>query len=90
MVKYSAIGAVGYVCGELLRMMVAHPETELVDLLDSYGVGQPVYEHFPHLKGFYDQKIKDLTEGESFASNLQLAYNNARAAAKIAAAYARL
>ena len=62
MIRYSAIGAVGYVCGELLRMMVAHPETELVNLLDSYGVDQPVYEHFPHLKGFYDQKIMDLTE----------------------------
>ncbi len=68
MVRYSAIGAVGYVCGELLRMMVAHPETELVDLLDSYGVGQPVYEHFPHLKGFYDQKIKDLTEENVLAA----------------------
>lgn len=29
-------------------------------------------------------KVKELTEGASFASNVQLAYNNARAAAKIA------
>ena len=62
MIKYSAIGAVGYVCGEMLRMMVAHPETELVSLMDSYGVDQYVWEHFPALKGFYDQKIEDLTE----------------------------
>ncbi len=34
--------------------------------------------------------IKDLTEGVSFASNLQLAYNNARAAAKIAVALCAL
>ena len=32
--------------------------------------------------------IKDLTGGDSFASNLQLAYNNARVAAEIAAAFA--
>lgn len=34
--------------------------------------------------------IKELTAGVSFASNLQLAYNNARAAAKIASAMCRL
>jgi pseudouridine-5'-phosphate glycosidase len=34
--------------------------------------------------------IKDLTGGDSLASNLQLAYNNARVASKIAVAYAKL
>ena len=34
--------------------------------------------------------IKDMTEGISLASNLQLAYNNARAASKIAVAYSRM
>lgn len=34
--------------------------------------------------------IKDLTEGVSFASNLQLAYNNARVAAGIAREYCKL
>lgn len=34
--------------------------------------------------------IKDMTEGVSFASNLQLAYNNARAASKIAVELAKL
>ena len=34
--------------------------------------------------------IKEYTEGVSLASNLQLAYNNAREAAKIASAYSRL
>ena len=57
MVKYSVIGSVGYVCGEMLRMLVAHPDVELVSLLDSYGYDLPCWEHFPHLKGFYDNKI---------------------------------
>ncbi len=43
-----------------------------------------------YITPFLLAEIKDLTEGESFASNLQLAYNNAKAAARIAAAYARL
>ena len=34
--------------------------------------------------------IKDMTEGKSFAANLELAYNNARAASKIAVAYSKL
>ena len=34
--------------------------------------------------------IKDLSGGESFASNLQLAYNNARVASRIAVEYAKL
>ena len=39
---------------------------------------------------FLLREIKDMTGGESFASNLELAYNNARAAAKIAVAYNKL
>ena len=35
-------------------------------------------------------KIKDLTGGDSLASNIQLVYNNARVAAQTAAAYCRL
>ena len=34
--------------------------------------------------------IKDMTEGKSFAANLELAYNNAHAANKIAVAYTKL
>jgi pseudouridine-5'-phosphate glycosidase len=34
--------------------------------------------------------IKDITGGESLATNLQLAYNNARVASEIAAEFARL
>ena len=35
-------------------------------------------------------RIKDLTGGDSLDSNIQLVYNNARLAAKIANAYTRL
>ena len=31
MIHYSCIGATGYVCGEVLRMMVNHPDGELVN-----------------------------------------------------------
>jgi pseudouridine-5'-phosphate glycosidase len=35
-------------------------------------------------------KVKDLTGGDSLASNIQLVYNNAKLAAQTAAAYCKL
>lgn len=64
MIHYSCIGATGYVCGEVLRMMVNHHEGELVNVLDTYGVGDAISTHHPALRGFYDQVIRDLTGGE--------------------------
>ena len=46
--------------------------------------------HGKALTPFLLAHIKDMTNGVSFASNLQLAYNNARAASKIAVAYSQL
>ena len=62
MIHYSCIGATGYVCGEVLRMMVDHPDGELVNVLDTYGVGDAISARHPALRGFYDQTILDLTE----------------------------
>lgn len=62
MVRYSFIGATGYVCGELLRMMVYHPGAELVNVLDTFGVDTKIQESHPALRGFYDKVILDLTE----------------------------
>ena len=57
MIHYSCIGATGYVCGEVLRMMVNHHEGELVNVLDTYGAGDAISTHHPALRGFYDQVI---------------------------------
>lgn len=46
--------------------------------------------HGKNITPFLLAKVKELTGGESFKSNVQLALNNARAAAKIAAEYAKL
>ncbi|MBR2802496.1 MAG: pseudouridine-5'-phosphate glycosidase [Erysipelotrichaceae bacterium] len=43
-----------------------------------------------YITPFLLAEIKDMTKGVSFASNLQLAYNNARLASKIAVAYSKL
>ena len=45
--------------------------------------------HGKEITPFLLAKVKDLTGGESLKSNIQLALNNARCAARIAVAYAR-
>ena len=55
-----------------------------IDLANEQGV------HGKALTPFLLSHIKDMTDGVSFASNLQLAYNNAKAASRIALAYSRL
>jgi len=62
MVRASFIGATGYVCGEALRMLVNHPQFQLVNLLDTFAVGTPIQESHPALRGFYDTKILELNE----------------------------
>jgi len=62
MIRYSLIGATGYVCGELLRLMVNHPQTELMYALDSFGVGEKIQDSHPALRGFYDKEIIELNE----------------------------
>ena len=55
-----------------------------IDLANEQGV------HGKALTPFLLSHIKDMTDGVSFASNLQLAYNNAKAASRIAVAYSKL
>ena len=55
-----------------------------IDLANEQGV------HGKALTPFLLSHIKDMTDGVSFASNLQLAYNNAKAASRIAVEYCRL
>ena len=54
-----------------------------IDLANEQGV------HGKALTPFLLSHIKDMTDGVSFASNLQLAYNNAKAASRIAVEYCK-
>lgn len=62
--------------------------TKAIDeaIAESQKLGIHGKETTPYLLG----KIKDLTGGDSLASNIQLVYNNARLAAKTAAELAKL
>lgn len=62
MIRYSSIGATGYVSGELLRMMIHHPETELMHVTDTFAIGTPIQDSHPALVGFYDKEIEPLND----------------------------
>ena len=57
MIRFSVCGAASYALGELLRLMVNHPETQVAYLADSFAAGRRIQDEHPALAGFYDQEI---------------------------------
>ncbi|MGB9727069.1 MAG: N-acetyl-gamma-glutamyl-phosphate reductase [Nitrososphaeria archaeon] len=51
MVKVGIVGASGYVGGELLRILLGHPEAEIVSVTSRQHVGEYVFKVHPNLKG---------------------------------------
>jgi N-acetyl-gamma-glutamyl-phosphate reductase common form len=47
------LGGTGYVAGELLRLIAAHPQLELKAVLSDSQPGEPVAKSFPHLAPVY-------------------------------------
>ena len=43
------LGGTGYVAGELLRLLVAHPDLEIAGILSDSQPGESVAKAFPHL-----------------------------------------
>jgi N-acetyl-gamma-glutamyl-phosphate reductase len=53
MIRTAILGASGYVGGELLRLIAAHPELTPVKLFGESRAGQPLGAVHPHLTAFY-------------------------------------
>ncbi len=47
------LGGTGYVAGELLRLLAAHPRFELAAVMSDSQPGEPVAKAFPHLAAAY-------------------------------------
>ena len=47
------LGGSGYVAGELLRLIAAHPQLELAGIMSDGSPGEPVAAAFPHLASVY-------------------------------------
>ena len=69
------LGATGYVGGELLRLIAAHPDLRLAAAVSESCSGQPVVETFPHLTGAitaptfssHDGWLADIAAGSELA-----------------------
>ncbi len=53
MTEVAILGASGYVGGELLRLLAAHPELRATNVFGESKAGRPVSEVHPHLAPVY-------------------------------------
>lgn len=63
MVTVGIVGASGYAGGELLRLLVQHPEVEIKKVTSNKHAGEYVFKVHPNLKGLTDLRfVKDTPE----------------------------
>jgi N-acetyl-gamma-glutamyl-phosphate reductase len=63
-VRVAVAGASGYAGGELLRLLLGHPEVEIGTLTAGGNAGTPLGQHQPHLVPLADRVLKDTTADE--------------------------
>ena len=57
MIRTAILGASGYVGGELLRLIAAHPQLKAVRMFGDSRAGQPVGAVHPHLAAAYHAAV---------------------------------
>lgn len=65
MVTASVVGASGYTGGELLRLLIQHPDVDVVSATSKQFAGTHVYRVHPNLRGATDLKFIDRDEAEA-------------------------
>lgn len=63
--RVAVVGAAGYAGGELLRLLLAHPDVSEVLATSRSQAGKPVAEVHPHLAMFGDARFAGLEAGEA-------------------------
>jgi N-acetyl-gamma-glutamyl-phosphate reductase len=59
-INVSVIGASGYGGGEVVRLLLGHPEVRLTHLVAETRAGEPYAEVFPNVRGFLDARTEPL------------------------------
>jgi LysW-gamma-L-alpha-aminoadipyl-6-phosphate/LysW-L-glutamyl-5-phosphate reductase len=59
MIKASIVGGSGYTGGELARILIGHPEVELVQVTSRSHLGEYIYQVHPNLRKQYLLKFSD-------------------------------
>ena len=73
MIRTAILGASGYVGGELLRLIAAHPELRAAKLFGDSKAGQPVSAVHPHLAPAFPDATIEKFDGDLDAMDLILA-----------------
>ena len=60
-VRIAVAGASGYAGGELLRLLLAHPDVEIGALTANSSAGDLLLKHQPHLLPLADRRLQDTT-----------------------------
>ncbi|MEV6611730.1 N-acetyl-gamma-glutamyl-phosphate reductase [Kutzneria sp. NPDC051319] len=63
-VRVAVAGASGYAGGELLRLLLGHPDVEIGALTAGGNAGTPLSQHQPHLVPLADRVLADTTAEE--------------------------
>ena len=81
----------GFVIGNPVPQEFAQDYNEMDKVIkEAVGLAEERGIRGKNITPFLLATIKDMTKGESFATNLELAYNNARVASEIAVEYSKL
>jgi N-acetyl-gamma-glutamyl-phosphate reductase len=60
MIKAAVVGGSGYVGGELIRLLLSHPQVTLSGIYGLGSVGEEIYDLHPALRGFTDLAVQAL------------------------------
>ena len=82
-VRISIVGGSGYTAGEMLRLMINHPEVEIGQVVSRNYAGQPLWRLHPHLRG-HDLPVFVDAESLTEADILVLAQPHGVAQKKVA------
>ncbi len=82
MIRVSIVGASGYVGGELLRLLLRHPQVEIHQVTSERLAGKPISTSHPHLRGVSDLTYTSQSQLEA-CDVLILALPHGSAAKKI-------
>ena len=66
--KVSVIRATGYAGAELIRLLVGHPQAEIVAITSESQTGTPFHEVYPHFRGICERKLASLQDIDEIAA----------------------
>ena len=78
MIRAGIAGGAGYTAGELIRILLNHPEVEIISVLSTSSAGKPVYEVHQDLIGTTELQFTDQLDHNLDVLFLCLGHGNSR------------